>query len=363
MRILILTNHPVGLYRFRKELIEELLKNHHVILSVPDGDLIRPLETMGCTFIDTPFDRRGIDPIADLRLFHTYRRILKQVQPDLVLTYTVKPNIYGGFACRKAGVPCLANVTGLGSAVNRSGALQKLVLTMYREGLKGDDCVFFQNEANKTFMEQHGITGKRNRLLPGSGVNLQDHAFEPYPDGGQGTRFLAVTRFMKDKGVEELLDCVEAVTAVHNDVTFSLAGLFDDESYRPRVESLALTGKLRFLGYREDIHELMADSHAVIHPSYHEGLSNVLLEAAACGRPVIATNVPGCRETYVDGESGFGIPPMDSGSLIDAVEKFLNLSWEQKAEMGLKARRHVEENFDRQIVINAYLEEIGGLES
>ena len=363
MKILILANHPLGLYRFRRELIEELLKNHQVILSLPDGDLIRPLEAMGCTFIDTPFDRRGINPIADLKLLRTYRRMLQDVRPDVVLTYTVKPNIYGGFACRKAGVPCLANVTGLGSAVNRSGALQKLVLTMYREGLKGDDCVFFQNEANKTFMEQHGITGKRTRLLPGSGVNLQEHACEPYPDGSQGTRFLAVTRFMKDKGVGELLDCVEAVTAVHNDVTFSLAGLFDDESYRPRVESLASAGKLHFLGYREDIHELMTDSHAVIHPSYHEGLSNVLLEAAACGRPVIATNVPGCRETYVDGESGFGTPPMDSDALINAVEKLLALSWEKKAEMGRNARRHVEKNFDRRIVIDAYLEEIGRLES
>lgn len=358
MKILVLANHDAGLYKFRKELLQAMLNNgNRVFLSLPEGEYIPLLKEMGCTFCRTTLDRRGMNPFKDMHLLLQYIRLVKKIKPDVVLTYTIKPNIYGGIVCRISHTKYIANVTGLGTAIENKGVLAKILLYLYKTGLKGASQVFFQNKSNQMFFQRKGLI-KRGRLIPGSGVNLEEHCYEEYPEESGETRILYVGRIMKDKGVGELLAGAEQLKKNHPNIRFDLAGDYDEESFRDRIEKLEKRGIVRYLGQQTDIHSIMKEHHAVILPSYHEGLSNVLLEAAACGRPVLATDVSGCRETFEDGISGIGFQPKSSQALVRAVEEFIDLPYDLKRQMGRHGREKVEREFDRRNVIHAYMQEI-----
>lgn len=358
-KILILANSSGGLYDFRNELVEKLLKEYQVSVSLPDEVRTRELADEGCKVIHTPINRRGVNPAEDLRLLLGYRRLLKEEKPDLVLTYTIKPNIYGGFCCRLMKIPYIATVTGLGSTFQKQGLLLKMIVTMYRMGLKKAECVFFQNEENKKIFEKHKIKGKKSKLVKGSGVSLKRHVFEEYPKEGT-TKFLFVGRMMREKGIEELL---EAARALHGpEVTFELLG-YCDEDYQDRLDECEKKGYIRQLGFHPDVHEYLKQASALVLPTYHEGMSNVLMEAAATGRPVIATNISGCREIFEEGVTGFGCEPKSSEELIRALRKFLELSWEERALLGRRAREKMEREFDREKVVKDYYEEIKGEEN
>lgn len=361
MNILVLANNDVGLYKFRKELLQTLIGNgDKVFISLPAGKHISLLEKMGCTFCETSVDRRGMNPVKDMQLLLKYNRLVRKIKPDVVLTYTIKPNIYGGIICRRHHVKYIANITGLGTAIENNGILSGILLFLYKVGLKDASQVFFQNESNRMFFQKKGIV-RKNRMIPGSGVNLKEHRYEEYPNETEGVCLLYVGRIMKDKGIEELLVGAEKLKRHHSELCFDLAGGYDEEEYRGKVAELEKKGVIRYLGLQADIHSVMKTHHAIVLPSYHEGLSNVLLEAAACGRPVLATDVPGCRETFEDGVSGIGFKVRSAEALVRAVEKFLALSHEEKRDIGLRGRRKVEKEFDRQIVINAYMQEISRL--
>lgn len=358
-KILILANSSGGLYDFRNELVEKLLKEYQVSVSLPDEVRTRELADEGCKVIHTPINRRGVNPAEDFRLLLGYRRLLKEERPDLVLTYTIKPNIYGGFCCRLMKIPYIATVTGLGSTFQKQGLLLKMIAAMYRMGLKKAECVFFQNEENKKIFEKHKIKGKKSKLVKGSGVSLKRHAFEEYPKEG-ATNFLFVGRMMREKGIEELL---EAAGALHGpEVTFELLG-YCDEDYQDRLDECEKKGYIRQLGFHPDVHEYLKQASALVLPTYHEGMSNVLMEAAATGRPVIATNISGCREIFEEGVTGFGCEPKSSEDLLRALRKFLELTWEERALMGRRAREKMEREFDREKVVKDYYEEIKGEEN
>ncbi|MDE5909986.1 MAG: glycosyltransferase family 4 protein [Lachnospiraceae bacterium] len=362
MKILILCNYANGLYLFRKEVLTAFLeKGYETAVSVPPDENCGKIENLGVRLIPTAFERRGNNPIHDGRLFLRYLRLLKKEKPDVVLTYTIKPNLYGGLACRLRRVPYLINVTGLGTAMEHSGMLGRILFLFYRIATRKAACVFFQNEANrKSMLDKKAVQGK-NRLLPGSGVNLKEHPFVPYPSEDKGIVFLAVIRIMKDKGIEEYLEVAEKITSENTEARFYLVGEYEEETrahYEPRIEALAAKGVIRYFGHIDNVPEVMAKSHIIVHPSYHEGLSNVLLEAAACGRLVVASDVPGCRETLCEGKTGFLFQPKDTESLLSAIRTSLSLTQQQRAQMGALGRQYVERTFDRQKVIGAYLEEI-----
>lgn len=358
-KILIIANHFVTLQAFRSELIGRLLNDGcDVYLSLPASDENKYFEEIGCRVLMASIDRRGVNPVKDLILTWNYYRILRSVKPDIVLSYTIKPNIYGGIACQLTKTPYCPNVTGLGTSVKNPGLLQKLTVFLYKLGLRGASCVFVQNSDNAEFLKTHGIQGAKQRLLPGSGVNLEKNLYRQYPNSNAEIRFLTVGRIMRDKGIDELLACAKEIHSRYPNTKFSLAGMYDDESYTEKIQIAVDAGYLEYLGMRSDVPEMMAQSHCIIHPSYHEGLSNVLLEATACGRPVIASNVPGCRETFDEGLSGFGVEAKSANSLIAAVERFLTLSQEERETMGVHGRKKVEQEFDRKLVVDAYLSEI-----
>lgn len=374
MKILILTNYANGLWLFRKELLLAFLEEGHTVyVSLPPDENVDKLRSLRCggravRIIETPFERRGNNPARDLKLFLDYRRLLKQYQPGAVLTYTIKPNLYGGLACRLGHVPYLCNVTGLGTAIEDGGALSRILLRFYKISMKKAERVFFQNAKNREFMNRHGIAVHNSRLLPGSGVNLCEHTFSPYPLETEGIIFLAVIRIMRDKGIDEYLEAArvmmrrQAETDVQ--IRFWLAGEYEEESraqYEPVIRELEDSGIIRYFGHIDNVGEVMAQSHVIVHPSYHEGLSNVLLEAAACGRPVLASRISGCVETFCEGESGFGFAVKSADALVQAMEKVLALSGEERERMGRAGRKWAEDHFDRNIVLQAYRDELAGL--
>lgn len=359
--VLILCNKDSGIYDFRKELLLRLIKeSYRVVVSVPAGDCIGKLQDLGCEVALTDLNRRGMNPLQDLKLLRRYNQLMKEYQPNVILTYTIKPNVYGNLAAKRRKIVSIANVTGLGTTIFGGGLKAKISLFLYKYGLKSVPCVFFQNEKNLSFMKEHHCVEENTQLIPGSGVNLSEKFAVEYPSEEQGIIFLSVMRIMKDKGIEELLDVIEDWKP-DTKVIFRLIGSYEPESrqqYEPRIQNLQKQGKLEYYGYRDDSHRFMSEAHVVIHPSYHEGLSNVLLEAAATGRMVIASDIPGCRETFRDGVTGIAIQPKSAAALREAVNKVIQMTACQREEMGQAGRKWVEQHFDREKVVDCYMEKI-----
>ncbi len=357
--VLVLTNFIAGLHSFRKEVMKAIIdEGYKLYISVPDAedDRIDYFKSIGCKIIKTDFNRRGMNPIDDLKLMLKYRRIINKLKPKAVLSYTIKPNVYGGIACRLTGTPLIANVTGLGDAIENGGWLQKLTVSLYKIGVGKAKQVFFQNPSNKEACQRFGIADEMAIVLPGSGVNLSHHIYQDYPADGV-IKFLYIARLQKDKGTGEYFEAAKAIKAKFPLTEFQVLG-WKDGKYESQLNELTAKGIINYLGTTSDVRPYLKDVHSTIMPSYHEGMSNVNLESAANGRPVITTDVPGCRETVDDGVTGILVKAKDTQSLIEGVERFLAMSHEQKKQMGLKGRKKVEREFDRQIVVKAYLEAI-----
>lgn len=354
-KVLILINSSGGLCDFRGEFVEALCAKYEVWVSMPDDVKERELVDMGCHIVKTPINRRGINPLEDLKLYRAYGKIMKDLQPSLVATYTIKPNIYGGFAAGMKKIPYIATITGLGGAFDRTGVLLKLIVGMYRAGLKRAACVFFQNEENRSIFQNMGITAKKTRMVMGSGVSLEKHTYEPYPEREE-THFLFVGRVMKERGI---LEYIEAAKRLHSDrVFFDIMG-YCDEDYEELLDDLEKEGVIRQIGFHTQVHEYLAAADAIVVASFHEGMSNALIEGAATGRPVIASNISGCMEAFEEGVTGFGFTPGKPEELIDAMKKFLSLSGEERAAMGRRGREKMEREFDRKMVTAAYMDEVG----
>lgn len=350
-RIAILANHSGGLYDFRKDLIAELKKHANVTVAVPHNDRWEELHKLADEVIELPVDRRGMNPIHDSKLFRQYRAMLKEVEPDLVLTYTIKPNIYGGLACRMAHIPYAVNITGLGSAIENGGWLKRFVLALCKPALKSARVVFFENAGNRDTLAATGVVPKgRDVVLNGAGVNLEDYPYQPYPQEGT-VRFLFVGRVMHEKGVDELFAAAKRIKQEYGDgVEFHIVGSFEEE-YKPLMDKLEQAGVVKYHGYQSDMKRFYAMASCVVLPSYHEGMSNVLLEGAATGRALITSDIPGCREAVEDGVSGYLCPTKDVDALSDAMRRFAELPENRQAEMGRRGRTRMEQKFSKAAVV------------
>ena len=359
-RILVLANNDVGLYRFRKDLLAALLNTgNEVYISLPNGGLVPELVQLGCRYLETPIDRRGMNPIQDSKLFNQYRAMLRKVKPDLVITYTIKPNIYGGLACRMAHIPYAVNITGLGSAIENGGWLKRFVLSLYRPALKDAKVIFFENTGNRDALVATGVVPKgRDVVLNGAGVNLEDYPYQPYPQEGP-VRFLFVGRIMREKGVDEFFAAARRMKQNYGDgVEFHIVGSFE-EAYKPLMDELAQAGVVKYHGYQSDMKPFYAMAGCVVLPSYHEGMSNVLLEAAASGRPLITSDIPGCREAVENGVSGYLCPVKNAGALYDAMQRFAELPKDLKTEMGRRGRARMEQHFSKKAVVTKTIQHLG----
>lgn len=350
-------NHEVVIYNFRKELVERLLEEgFNVVISSPPGKKIDRLIEIGCTHVNLDINRHGMNPLEELKLLNYYYRIINDIKPDIVLSYTIKPNIYGGLAAQKYKIPYLVNITGLGNAIENNKLLQKPFVFLYKKAFYKVDKIYFQNRTNMKFFIDNDIVTNRHELLPGSGVNLKHFQTLEYPDDKE-VNFVFISRVMKAKGIEEYLAAASYIKDKYPFTNFHVCG-FIEESYTDILQEFQEKDIIYYHGMVDDIREVLNEMHCTIHPSYHEGMSNILLESAASARPVLASNIPGCQETFDDNITGFGFEAQNSSSLIETIEKFLNLSHEEKRIMGLKGRKKVEKQFSRTIVVDTYMNEI-----
>lgn len=358
MKILILANNDVGLYKFRKELVEELIKEHEVFICLPNGDYIKELVSLGCKFISCDLlDCHGTNPIKELKLIFWYKKVLRDHKPDIVFTYTIKPNVYGGAACASLNIPYVVNVTGLGTAVENPGLMQLVTVNLYKYGLRKAQKVFFQNTENRDFMVNKGAVKGKYDMLPGSGVNLNNYTVSEYPNG-ETVDFVFVSRIMKEKGIDQYLEAAKEIKKRHPETRFHICG-FCEQAYEEELHRLNEDGTIIYHGLVKDMASIYKQMCCTIHPTYYpEGLSNVLLESAASGRPIITTNRSGCREVVDNGINGYVVKEKDSNDLIEKIEMFLTLSVKERSDMGLAGRNKVEREFNRQIVIQKYLSEI-----
>jgi len=357
-KILFLVNHDVVIYNFRLEIVERYIDDgYEVHISSPYGERIDELVALGAKYHEIKMNRHGLNPIKELKILNCYKKLLNEVKPNICLGFTIKPNIYGAIAARKYHIPFVANITGLGTAVETPGIKQKIFIVLYKYAFKNIQRVFYQNEENRQFFLDHNIASDKGVLLPGSGVNLERYPYRKYPEDGV-IKFAFISRIMREKGIDQYLDTAEEIRKKYGDkVEFHVCGFCEPE-YDGRLQEEHKKGTVNYHGMIRDVAGFMGSMHCIIHPTYYpEGISNVLLEACATGRPIITTDRSGCREVVEDGRNGYMIPCQSSGKLIEAVEKFMSLNWEEKETMGRSARETVEERFDRRIVVERYVEE------
>lgn len=354
-KILALVNVDTTVYNVRKEIMSAFLNHgYEVYISAPIGERTNDLIDMGFICCDIKFDRHNTNPFKDIKLLCNYLNLFKKVQPDIVLTYTIKPNIYGSLAARILGIPTVTNITGLGTAVEFPGLLQKITVLLYRISLKRTCCVYFQNIENENFFQYHRIAIGKHELLPGSGVNLEEFQLMDYPPDIE-LHFLFIARIVKEKGIDEYLEAAQYIRDKYPFTRFHVIGSCED-AYEPLLEEKQEKGIIIYHGGQKDIRPYLKICHCTVHPSYYpEGMSNVCLESAACGRPVITTDRSGCRETIEDKITGLLIRTKDTIQLIDAIETFIQMPYEKQREMGLAGRKRMEKMFDRNIIIHAYL--------
>ena len=368
--IALLTNDSDDIYCFRKELIEAIIdKGFEMLVSCPYGEKFELMTHLEYRYDDPVIDRRGTNIAADLKLFIHYFRLFLKNKPSVVLTYTAKPNVYAGLAAFLLGIPVIANVTGFGSVLNESGLKQKLIMLLFRFAYRRAACVMFQNSTNMKLAEETGMVKGEHKLIPGSGVNTDRYPLQPYPDGGNGKEgekvvFNYIGRILHDKGVDDYMEAAKRIKAEYPNTEFNMLGFIEptEMHYKDILADLEAKDIIKYRGSLKDIKPFVTASHATIHPStYGEGMSNVLLESASSGRPIISTDNPGCRETFIDGETGFIYHGGDVDALCEQIRKFLAMPNEERKAMGEKGREYIKSNFSRDIVIKAYLEKINNL--
>lgn len=357
-KILMLGNSKLVIFGFRGELIEKFISlGYDVYVSFPNGPFGEGeeiSEQYGCHFIETTIDRRGKNPFKDLKTIKAYKKMMKEIKPDYVLSFTVKCNIYGGIAAKKFNIPFIPNITGIGKGLDEKGITQIITKMLYKNALRRAKCIFFQNDHDLEFFKENKMIFGDYKLLPGSGVNLDRFKYTEMPDDSI-VKFAFIGRLMRAKGIEEFLAAAEKVKKEYPNTEFHVCG-YCEEDYKSKVEKLNEEGIIIYHGLVDNVNEIDQMCHCIVLPSFHpEGVSNVLLEAAATGRAIITTNHFGCKETVDDEVTGFLIEPHDSNGLFEKMCKYISMTSEAKCEMGKLGRKKMEKQFDREIVIKEYV--------
>jgi glycosyltransferase involved in cell wall biosynthesis len=363
--ILLSINASWNVVNFRQGLIRGLQAEGYrvVALAPPDAWSARFAE-LDVDYLPIEMDKKGVSPIRDLKLLARYYRILKAVKPDIFLGYTAKPNVYGSMAAQALGIPVINNVSGLGTAFIRQGLLTRIVSGLYRTAFKRSHTVFFQNDEDRQlFVAKRIVAADKAKLLPGSGIDLA--RFAPVPRGpgdASPLAFVLIARLLGDKGVREYAEAARLVRGEAPDAVFRLLGFLEAENRtavaRSEVDAWQAEGLVDYLGPVDDVRPAIAAADCVVLPSYREGLPRTLLEGAALGRPLIATDVPGCRQVVDDGVNGFLCEARSARSLADAMLRMIRLAPAERAAMGAAGRAKMEREYDERIVIGRYLETI-----
>ena len=365
--VAVITNHDDDIYCFRKELIESIQKmGFDILISCPYGEKLELMSEIKFIHDNARIDRRGTNPISDLRLLFHYNRVFRKYKPDVILTYTVKPNIYASLAASRLGIPYINNITGFGSILKMNKWIYFLIMHLFKIAFNHSSCVFFQNKENMDFAVKEKLLVGDYKLLPGSGVNIKRFPLQNYPDGGNGINgkpiiFNYIGRVLHDKGIDDYIEAAIRIKEKYPKTEFNVIGFIEptEKHYREQLEILEEKNIVIYKGQQKDVRPFIARAHATIHPStYGEGMSNVLLESAASGRVLITTDNPGCKETVDDNVNGYIYHGGNIDELVEKIEMFLLISNEERKSMGIKSRDKIKKTFNRDLVINAYLEKI-----
>jgi len=360
-RILILSNHFITLYNFRKELIERLiLEGHEIYISMPKAYENKYFTDLGCEIIETHVDRRGLNPIRDFGLIIKYLKVIKNIDPDIIFSYTIKPNIYGSLASNIIRYKQVCNITGTGATFLKNNIVSMIVKLLYKLSVRRSYKVFFQNIGDRDFFRKNNMIRSNYAMIPGSGVNLNQYSLCELPPADT-ISFIFIGRVMELKGIEQYLECAKVVKENYPNTNFYLAGFIEEEKYKGVIEEYNGKGIINYIGFQRDIKPWIQKCYCTILPSHGgEGVPNVLLESAAMGRVCIASNIDGSKDVIDDRVTGYLFETGDAIDLINTVKQFLDLDYEEMKKMGLSARQKVEKEFDRNIVIDAYLGELVG---
>lgn len=364
---MIVGTNMMSIFHHRVELIERLYDFHHSVYVVsPIGDDViketEELENKGVKIINLSLENRGSNILSDFKYLKNLIRTFKDIKPDIILTFYTKTNIYGGIAARITGIPYITNITGLGTEVVKTGFIGNLMRCLYKTSIKKANIVFFQNQHDVDFFKNHNIKTIKQKLLPGSGVNLKKNKLLPYPSSEDEINFVFISRVMKEKGLYEYIEAAKAIKERYPRINFDIVGPVDDLEIEKEIENASNNEIIRYRGKIFDVREFLMNAHCMVLPSYYpEGMANVLLESASCGRPIITTENQGCSDTINDGESGLLIKKKDPKDLEQKIETFINMPHNSKVEMGKAGRRKMEKEFDREIVINSYIDEINSI--
>ncbi|MGB7373494.1 glycosyltransferase family 4 protein [Pontixanthobacter sp.] len=360
LHIILTVNAAWNIANFRMPLIRALLANGHTVtVLAPKDDAVETLRNVGCQWVDLEIDKQGLNPLKDAKLIAEFRKHFKSLKPDIILSFTIKNNVFGALAAKPLRIPFVPNVTGLGTAFLSSGILLRLARGLYRTAFRSLPVVFFQNRDDRDLFVKFGlIAPNQAQLLPGSGIDLSAFSPAPYSDGTGALRYLFVGRIIRDKGVIEFVEAARIVKAERSNIRFQMLGAigFANRTSIPvqQVQEWQDEGLIEYLGITTDVRVPMADSDCIVLPSYREGAPRTLIEGAALGRPAIATNVPGCNAVVDHGITGLLCAARDSSALACAMLQFGEMSQAERAEMGRKARSKIEKEYSVEHIIAAY---------
>lgn len=364
MRIAIVINKSWNIYNFRMGLVRAFQKlGYEVVAIAPEDEYSQKLITAGCRYYPIKMESKGTNPFEDLMLTKRFYDCYRQVKPDVILQYTIKPNIYGSVAAKLAGIPTINNVSGLGTVFIVRNFVSKVALKLYRFAFRFPSKVFFQNKEDRAlFLEHQLIKESITDVLPGSGIDTKRFKPAPIFTRNQHFTFLMVARVLYEKGVVEYVEAARLVKAKYPEVRVQLLGGIDEAGnigikkavFRPWVEE----GAIEYLGTSGTVEAHIAKADCIVLPSYREGTPKTLLEAAAMGKPIVTTNVPGCRETVLEGQNGFLCEVKNSQDLADKMIQMYQLSATELERMGKVSRELAEEKFDERYVIEKYVDAV-----
>jgi glycosyltransferase involved in cell wall biosynthesis len=360
-KVMIALNAAWNLVNFRAGLIRALVDaGFDVVAVAPRDEYADGLAALGCRYAELPMDNMGTHPGRDLLLLWRFHRLLRRERPDVLLAYTIKPNVYGSLAAHALGIPVVNNIAGLGTAFHQETWLTRVVRRLYRLALQRSHRVFFQNDEDRdAFVGRALVRPQQAARLPGSGVDLGRFSPVPPPRQPAAFRFLLIGRLLWDKGVGEYVEAARILRQRFPDAEFALLGFLNTLNRtaisREQVEAWQREGLVCYLGESDDVRQHIADAHCVVLPSYREGVPRALLEAAAMARPVITTDAPGCRDAVDAGCSGLLCEVRDATSLADSMATMLSLSEPERLAMGQRGREKMEREFDERVVIDRYL--------
>ena len=362
MHIAVVSNTCWYLFNFRLNLMLALQAAGHTVVAVaPDDAYAQRIRDAGVLFEAVPISGGGTHPLRELQSVLRLGAVFRQHRVGLVLSYTPKGNLYSALACTPQRIAFVPNVSGLGRAFIRKSLVTQVAKTLYRLTFGRAHRVFFQNlDDMAVFVSAKPVRPDKAERLPGSGVDLG--RFEPAPlvaRAAEAPAFLLVARMLWDKGVGEYVQAARQVRALHPGACFQLLGFLDVDNpsaiSRPQMDAWVAEGVVTYLGRTDDVRQFLTQADCVVLPSYREGVPRTLLEAAAMARPVVTTDAPGCRDTVVDGDTGFLCRPADAQDLASKLLRFIDMTPEARQAMGQRGRAFVEQHFDERVVIGRYL--------